>query len=50
MLTYVCLGLLFLFVASRAAAYYFRSRRALSPEKLDQYILTILQTRERENK
>lgn len=42
MFTYVCLGLLFLFVVIQSASYYSRQKKAPSPEQLDKLVRSIL--------
>lgn len=48
MVTYVCLGLLFLFVVSKAIAYTYSSRRAPSEDEVEKTVLTILRKGEGE--
>jgi len=44
MVTYVCLGLLFLFVIVKAMNYRASRRRAPSPEQLSKLVLSILKS------
>lgn len=48
MVTYVCLGLLFLFVVIKSANYYSRRKRSPSPEQLDILVRSILKSGQRE--
>jgi len=48
MVTYVCLGVLFLFVSFRLLVYYFRRKRVPEPEQLDQLVITTLRKGKRE--
>ncbi|WP_162341416.1 hypothetical protein [Paenibacillus paridis] len=44
MVTYVCLGLLFLFVLVKALDYRAQGKRALSHEQLDKLVFSILKS------
>jgi hypothetical protein len=44
MVTYVCLGLLFLFVLVKALGYRAQGKRALSHEQLDKLVFSILKS------
>jgi hypothetical protein len=44
MVTYVCLGLLFLFVTFSIISYRSRRRRAPSPEQVNKLVLSILKS------
>lgn len=48
MVTYVCLGLLFLFVVWKAISYTYSSRRAPAEAEIEQTVLTMLRKGERE--
>lgn len=42
MITYGCLGILFLFVAIQCGLYVYRGRHAVTPEQIDRQLLDIL--------
>lgn len=49
MVTYVCLGILFLFVLLRGVHYYNQRKKAPTPEQLDQLALAIFKNSDRGN-
>lgn len=44
MVTYVCLGILFLYVVIKAIVYRSRQRKAPSPEQLNKLVISILRS------
>ena len=42
MVTYVCIGIVFLFASIRIALYYVRAKRTPEPRELEQTLYTIL--------
>lgn len=49
MVTYVCLGILFLFIMITTINYRFRVKRAPSPEQVNKLVLAILKSGQREH-
>ena len=48
MVTYVCIGIVFLFTGIRIALYYIRARRTPEPQDLERSLLSVLRQGRRE--